>query len=95
MRMSYQIVPRDQETQKTARKIVDMLVDSGLTYEKASEALEEAQTLLGKTKPTANPRSYIVQYNISLSLWQVWHNHSVVYEATTIDDAERWASAQG
>ena len=33
MRMSYQIVPRDQETQETARKIVDMLVDSGLTYE--------------------------------------------------------------
>ena len=53
MRMSYQIVPRDQETQETARKIVDILVDSGLTYEKASEALEEAQTLLGKTKPTA------------------------------------------
>ena len=53
MRMSYQIVPRDQETQETARKIVDILVDSSLTYEKASEALEEAQTLLGKTKPTA------------------------------------------
>ena len=55
MRMSYQIVPRDQETQETARKIVDMLVDSGLTYEKASEALEEAQTLLGKTKPSCSP----------------------------------------
>lgn len=42
-----------------------------------------------------NPRSYTVVFNKSVSLWQVWHNHFVVYESTTRDDAERWASHQG
>ena len=42
-----------------------------------------------------NPRSYTVIYNRSTFVWQVWHNNAVVYEATTSDDAEHWASRQG
>lgn len=38
---------------------------------------------------------YIVKYNFATFLWQVWHRGFCVYESTTKDDAERWASAQG
>ena len=42
-----------------------------------------------------NHRSYTVMFNRAVFLWQVWHNHAVVFEATTKVDAERFASAQG
>lgn len=49
----------------------------------------------GRKEKKMNPRSYTVIYNRSTFVWQVWHNNAVVYEATTSDDAEHWASRQG
>lgn len=42
-----------------------------------------------------NPRSYTVMFNRATFTWQVWHNYAVVFEASTKEDAERFASAQG
>ena len=51
MRLSYALTEPDEEMEKVASEIFEILIDSKLTYQKASETLEMAQTLLAKTKP--------------------------------------------
>ena len=52
MRLPYSLATPDEGTKELASKIVQLLVASKLTYKKASEVLETAQTLLEETKPT-------------------------------------------
>lgn len=52
MRLPYGMPTPDEATKEIASKFVQLLVDSGLTYKKASETLETAQTLLDETIPT-------------------------------------------
>lgn len=52
MRLPYQPIEPDHETVALAEKILAVLVQSGLSYQQASSALETAQKLLDeKTKP--------------------------------------------
>ena len=52
MRLSYGMPEPDEEMKTVASKIVKLLIDSKMTYKKASETLETAQTLLAQTKPS-------------------------------------------
>ena len=52
MRLPYQPIEPDHETVALTEKILTVLVQSGLSYQQASSALETAQKLLDeKTKP--------------------------------------------
>ncbi len=54
MRLPYGMPTPDEATKEIASEIVQLLVDSGLTYKKASETLATAQTLLDETTPTVS-----------------------------------------
>lgn len=54
MRYAYEPFEPDEEMQRVALKIVNLLIENGLTYKKASETLETARTLLEGTKPSVN-----------------------------------------
>ena len=48
MRLSYGMPEPDEEMKTVASKIVKLLIDSKMTYKKASETLETAQTQIGR-----------------------------------------------
>jgi|GEM_PF-2063518 len=53
MKLSYAAPKTDDETLDLAGKIVRILVDSGVTYQKANDALTTAQEMLMQiTRPT-------------------------------------------
>ena len=51
MRWDYDCPVDDEEITGTAEKIVQLLLSSGVTYKKATWALEKAKLLLDETKP--------------------------------------------
>jgi len=51
MRLHYDCPRDDEEVENAATQIVQVLLSSGITYKKASWALERAKTLLEETKP--------------------------------------------
>ena len=52
MKLPYCVEEFDPETERAARSVVELLLESKLTYKKSIQALERAQTLLGETKPS-------------------------------------------
>lgn len=52
MKLPYCAELFDSETERAARRVVELLLESKLTYKKSIQALECAQTLLGETKPS-------------------------------------------
>ena len=52
MKLPYCVEEFDPETERAARSVVELLLESKLTYKKSIQALECAQTLLGETKPS-------------------------------------------
>lgn len=52
MKLSYDCPSNDEEVENAATQIVQVLLSSGVTYKKASWALERAKMLLDETKPT-------------------------------------------
>lgn len=52
MKLPYCAELSDSETERAARRVVELLLESKLTYKKSIQALECAQTLLGETKPS-------------------------------------------
>lgn len=56
MRLPYQPIEPDHETVALAEKILTVLVQSGLSYQQASSALETAQKLLDEMVCTPSSR---------------------------------------
>ena len=52
MKLPYCAELFDSETERAARRVVELLLESKLTYKKSIQVLECAQTLLGETKPS-------------------------------------------